>query len=294
MSQDTTINAGADKAAPEMIAPEMIAQAKLHGGVHQLWRHHSQILGCVMEFALFVPAGTGPFTPLYFLSGLTCTWENAATKAGAQKAAAEEEMILVFPDTSPRGEDVADDPSYALGKGAGFYMTATQAPWAAHYKMDQYITEGLPAVVHQIAPVKDGPAGITGHSMGGHGALTLAMKHPDLFGSVSAFSPIVAPSQVPWGRDIFTAYIGADEQEWAAYDACALLDNHGWQGDILIDTGDADPFLAEQLQPHLFAEAARKAGVDLQMRMQPGYDHSYYFVASFISDHIKWHSARLP
>ena len=148
--------------------------------------------------------------------------------------------------------------------------------------------------MRQIAPVKDGPAGITGHSMGGHGALTLAMKHPDLFGSVSAFSPIVAPSQVPWGRDIFTAYIGPDEQEWASYDASALLDSHGWQGDILIDTGDADPFLAEQLQPHLFAEAAKKAGVDLQMRMQPGYDHSYYFVASFIADHIKWHSARLP
>lgn len=271
---------------------EQIAQAKIHGGQHQVWKHHSAVLGVDMEFAVFLPAGAGPFKPLYFLSGLTCTWENAATKAAAQKSAAENGIMLIFPDTSPRGEGVADDPSYALGQGAGFYMTATQQPWSDHYKMDQYVTQELPELIAKIAPVKSGKAGITGHSMGGHGALTLAMKNPDLYGSVSAFAPIVAPCQVPWGRDIFTAYLGPDEKDWAAYDACTLMASHGWAGDILVDTGDADPFLAEQLTPHLLAEAAEKAGVDVTLRLQPGYDHSYYFVSSFIGDHVKWHSQR--
>lgn len=271
---------------------EQIAQAKAHGGQHQVWKHHSDVLGVDMEFALFIPPGDGPFKPLYFLSGLTCTWENAATKAAAQLSAAHEGVMLIFPDTSPRGEEVADDPSYAMGKGAGFYMTATQEPWASHYKMDRYITEELPALVAQIAPVASGKAGITGHSMGGHGALTLAIKNPDLYASVSAFAPIAAPSQVPWGRDIFTAYLGSDEHAWADYDACALLAKHGWAGDILVDTGQADPFLAEQLKPDLLAEAAEKAGVVLTMRLHDGYDHSYYFVSSFIADHIKWHKER--
>ena len=272
---------------------EKIAEAKVFGGYHQVWRHHSDVLGVAMEFALFVPMGKGPFKPLYFLSGLTCTWENAATKAGAQKYAADHQMVLIFPDTSPRGDDVADDPSYALGKGAGFYMSATKSPWADHYKMDRYITEELRGLVADMVPLSGDKAGITGHSMGGHGALTLAMKNPDLFGSLSAFAPIVAPSQVPWGRDIFKAYLGEDDASWLAYDACALLENKGWDGDILIDVGTADPFLTEQLTPHLFEASADKAAVDLTMRLQEGYDHSYYFVASFIEDHIKWHASRL-
>ena len=180
---------------------EKIASAKLFGGAHNVWRHRSEILGVDMEFATFIPKGEGPFPVLYFLSGLTCTWENAATKAGAQQFASKHGMILVFPDTSPRGDDVADDTSYALGKGAGFYMTATKEPWAKLYKMDSYIIEELMALVPKIAPVAKGKAIITAHSMGGHGALTLAMKHPDLFQSISAFAPIVAPTKVPWGRD---------------------------------------------------------------------------------------------
>lgn len=271
---------------------EMVASVKMHGGHHQQWRHDSDVLGCSMAFALFIPHGDTPKKPLYFLSGLTCTWENAATKSGAQMAAATHDMVLVFPDTSPRGGDVGDDASYAIGQGAGFYMTATQAPWASHYKMDSYICDELPKLVAQIVTLADGKAGITGHSMGGHGALTLALKRPDLFGSVSAFSPIVAPSKVPWGRDIFTAYLGDDEAPWQDYDACALLAKQGWDGDILIDVGDADPFLSEQLQPELFQEAADGAGVALTLRLQEGYDHSYYFVASFMAEHVSWHAKR--
>ena len=272
---------------------EKIASAKLFGGAHDVWRHSSEVLGVDMEFATFIPEGEGPFPVLYFLSGLTCTWENAATKAGAQQFAAKHGMILVFPDTSPRGDDVADDDSYALGKGAGFYMTATKAPWADHYKMDSYIIDELTALVPKIAPVASGKAGITGHSMGGHGALTLAMRYPDSFKSVSAFAPIVAPTKVPWGRDIFHAYLGDNESEWAAYDACELLISNGWDGDILVDVGEADPFLEEQLKPELLQSAAQTAGVDLEMRLQEGYDHSYYFVTSFIEDHIAWHKSRL-
>lgn len=271
---------------------EKIASAKLFGGAHNVWRHSSEILGVDMEFATFIPEGEGPFPVLYFLSGLTCTWENAATKAGAQQFASKHGMILVFPDTSPRGDDVADDTSYALGKGAGFYMTATKEPWAKHYKMDSYIIEELMALVPKIAPVAKGKASITGHSMGGHGALTLAMKHPDLFQSVSAFAPIVAPTKVLWGRDIFQAYLGEDESQWALFDACELLASHGWNSDILVDFGDADPFLEEQLKPELLQSASQKADVPIEIRMQAGYDHSYYFIASFIEDHIAWHKSR--
>lgn len=272
---------------------EKIATAKLFGGAHNVWRHHSDVLGVDMEFATFIPEGEGPFPVLYFLSGLTCTWENAATKAGAQQFAANQGMILVFPDTSPRGDDVADDASYALGKGAGFYMTATKSPWAKHYKMDRYIIDELMALMPKIAPVAHGKAGITGHSMGGHGALTLALKNPDLFQSVSAFAPIVAPTKVPWGRDIFQAYLGEDESQWASYDACELLASHGWEGDILVDFGDADPFLEEQLKPDLLKKASQDAKVPIDLRLHAGYDHSYYFIASFIEEHMAWHKSRL-
>ena len=272
---------------------EKIAEAAIHGGKHQLWRHHSEVLGCEMDFALFVPQGAAPKKAVMFLSGLTCTWENAATKAGAQAIAAELDMIVIFPDTSPRGEDVADDESYAIGQGAGFYISATESPWAAHYHMDHYVTKELPKLVAEIAPLASGKMGITGHSMGGHGALTLAMKHPELFGSVSAFAPIAAPSTVPWGRDIFTRYLGADEAKWAQYDASQLLDSHGWAGDILVDVGDQDPFLESQLCPDRLEAAATKAGVRLTLHRRAGYDHSYYFVTSFIGDHLRWHHARL-
>ena len=270
---------------------EKIAQAALHGGRHEVWRHNSAILGCEMAFAVFIPPTKGPHKALYFLSGLTCTWENAATKAGAQKLAAELGLALIFPDTSPRGGDVADDESYAMGQGAGFYMTATKAPYDAHYRMDSYITTELPDLVRQIMPLADGLAGITGHSMGGHGALTLALKNPDKFASVSAFAPIVAPSKVPWGRDIFTNYLGQDEARWADYDACALIAEKGWDGDILIDVGQDDPFLTEQLTPQAFTDAA--GDVSVTLRLHEGYDHSYYFVSSFIDDHLRWHAERL-
>lgn len=270
---------------------EKIAQAALHGGRHEVWSHDSAVLGCKMAFAVFIPPTKGPYKALYFLSGLTCTWENAATKAGAQRLAATLGLALIFPDTSPRGADVADDESYALGQGAGFYMTATKAPYASHYRMDSYITTELPELISQIVPLADGPAGITGHSMGGHGALTLALKHPDKFASVSAFAPIVAPSKVPWGRDIFIQYLGEDEAAWADYDACALIAEKGWQGDILIDVGRDDPFLDQQLTPHDFTAAA--GNVPVTLRLHEGYDHSYYFVSSFIEDHLRWHAERL-
>ena len=272
---------------------EKIADIAAHGGRHQVWRHDSQTLNCSMEFALFLPPGKGPFKPLYFLSGLTCTWENAATKAGAYALAAKLGVALIFPDTSPRGEDVANDDNYALGQGAGFYMTATKEPWSHHYRMDSYICDELLPLIEGMVSLNEGKVGITGHSMGGHGALTLAMKRPDLFGSVSAFAPIVEPSKVPWGRTIFTHYIGDDENEWLSYDACALVQSKGWNGDILIDIGSDDPFYEEQLTPERFEQAAAKAAVALTLRKQEGYDHSYYFVASFINDHLNWHAERL-
>lgn len=272
---------------------EKITDIAAHGGRHQLWRHDSKALNCTMEFVLFLPPGDGPFKAVYFLSGLTCTWENAATKAGAYAMAAQLGIALIFPDTSPRGDDVANDDYYALGQGAGFYMTATKQPWADHYRMDSYICDELVPLIDTMAPLQSGKAGITGHSMGGHGALTLAMKRPDLFASVSAFAPIVAPTQVPWGRDIFTHYIGDDEDAWLAYDACALALSKGWDSDILIDIGSDDPFLTEQLTPERFEKAAKEAGISLTLRMQDGYDHSYYFVSSFIGDHLKWHAERL-
>lgn len=275
---------------------DLISSARAFGGEQRVYRHASAATGTDMEFAAFLPAEAlrGEACPtLFYLSGLTCTWENATTKAGYQRLAAEYGLILIAPDTSPRGEGVANDAAYDLGQGAGFYIDATEAPWAPHFAMESYVAHELFDLVSAELPVWEGAVGVTGHSMGGHGALTLAMKHPDRFRSVSAFAPIVNPLDCPWGEKAFTAYLGADRAAWAAHDACHLVEHAGWSGDILIDQGTADGFLEEQLKPWAFERACRKAGVDLTLRMQGGYDHSYYFISTFLADHVAWHAARL-
>lgn len=275
---------------------EMISSVKCFGGEQRVYRHASTSTGTDMEFAVFLPreALDGFVCPtLFYLSGLTCTWENVMTKGFPQMHAAEHGMIFVAPDTSPRGEDVANDEGYDLGQGAGFYLNATQQPWAQHYRMEDYITKELPALLLESLPVDEDAIGITGHSMGGHGALTLAIKNPNLFHSVSAFAPIVNPMDCPWGEKAFAAYLGEDEGQRALYDACALIKEHGWEGDILVDQGMADSFLEEQLKPWAFEAACREAEVDLTLRLQGGYDHSYYFISTFLADHMAWHAARL-
>ena len=279
---------------------ETLTSTACFGGKHLVIRHRSQATGTAMEAALYLPPGaeSGPKPVVYYLSGLTCTWENAATKAGAQRAAAERGLILVFPDTSPRGKDtegrsVADDPAYDLGQGAGFYLDATEPPWAPHFRMESYVIAELVPLVDANFPTDPGRRGITGHSMGGHGALTLAMRHPDLFKSLSAFAPVVAPTEVPWGQKAFGAYLGDDRTRWLEHDACHLVASRGWQGDVLIDQGTDDKFLEEQLQPLRFEKAATAAGVPLTLRLQAGYDHSYWFVQTFIAEHLAWHAERL-
>jgi S-formylglutathione hydrolase len=248
-----------------------------------------------MKFSIFVPPGEGPFPLLIWLSGLTCTEDNFTTKAGAYRKAAELGLAIVAPDTSPRGEGVADDPSYDLGQGAGFYVDATEAPWAPHFRMESYVTRDLPKALEAF-PVDLSRCGISGHSMGGHGALTLALRHPELYRSVSAFAPISSPTRCPWGEKALGAYLGADAKAWAEHDASLLLEGGAGKGrfeDILVDQGDADSFLDSQLKPELMRDAAQKAGQKLTLRMQPGYDHSYFFIASFIDDHLAWHAERL-
>lgn len=269
---------------------------KCFGGVQRLYSHESRATLTPMKFAVFAPpqAADGPVPALYYLSGLTCTWENFTVKAGAQRYAAEHGVLLVAPDTSPRGDGVPDDARYDFGQGAGFYVDATQDPWAANFKMYSYVTEELPELVEaEIAEADPDRESIFGHSMGGHGALVAAIRNPGRFRSVSAFAPIVAPTSCPWGRHALAAYLGADETDWPKYDATALIRKHGWKADILIDQGDRDEFLETELMPNLFAEACEAANVPLTLRMQPGYDHSYYFIASFIGDHIAWHAERL-
>ena len=263
-----------------------------HLSVHD---HESVTCGCAMRFAVFSPpqAEKAAVPVLWYLSGLTCNWSNVMEKSGLQRVASALGMIVVAPDTSPRGDTVPDDEAYDLGQGAGFYLTATQSPWAAHFRMDQYLTEELPALVAEHFNADLSRQGIFGHSMGGHGALTLHLKHPDTYRSVSAFSPIVAPSQVPWGQKAFSAYLGDDQDTWRAYDATVLVKERASTAHILIDQGDADPFLEEQLKPEILAAACKEAGQNLTLRLQPGYDHSYYFIASFIEDHLRWHADRL-
>ncbi len=245
-----------------------------------------------MRFSVFIPPGDGPFPAVFWLSGLTCTHENFVSKAGAQRFAAEHGIVMIAPDTSPRGEGVADAPdgAYDLGLGAGFYLDATEAPWAEHYKMYTYVTDELYKLIVTQFPVDPVRIGISGHSMGGHGALTLHLRHPELFRSCTAFAPIVAPSKVPWGQKAFTTYLGTDERFWAPYDACQLLEDHGKSfAHILIDQGLADQFLDEQLQPERLEVAAREVDQALTVRRHEDYDHSYFFIATFIDDHLRWH-----
>jgi S-formylglutathione hydrolase len=274
---------------------ETLASTACFGGTHGVYRHRSRATGTAMEFCVYQPprANDGPCPVVTYLSGLACTWENAATKAGAQRVAAELGLILVFPDTSPRGPEVANDPGYDLGQGAGFYLDATEAPWAPHFKMESYVAEELPAVIAANFPVDAARQGLTGHSMGGHGALTLALRHPGRWRSLSAFAPIVAPASVPWGEKAFTAYLGPDRDRWLAHDATALIAERGYAGEILVDQGLADQFLAVQLQPERLALVCEAKGVALTLRQHAGYDHAYWFVQSFIPDHLAWHAARL-
>ncbi|HCW49672.1 S-formylglutathione hydrolase [Brevundimonas naejangsanensis] len=274
---------------------ETVKSHVVHGGTLRYLKHDSATTGTPMTLSVFVPAGEGPFPVLIWLSGLTCTEDNFTTKAGAYKAAAEHGVIIVAPDTSPRGEGVADDAAYDLGQGAGFYVDATQAPWAPHFRMESYVTGELIDLIDAQFPTTK-TRSIFGHSMGGHGALTLALRHPELFKSVSAFAPISSPTRCAWGEKAFTAYLGEDRAEWAKHDAALLIEGGAAKGvfdDILVDQGDADSFLTDQLKPELLTAAAQKAGQGLTLRMQPGYDHSYFFMASFVDDHVAFHAKRL-
>lgn len=276
---------------------ETIAENRCFDGVQGVYRHPSEACNGPMRFALYRPpqALAGKACPVVtYLSGLTCTEENFTVKAGAQRVAAELGLILVAPDTSPRGQGIAgEDESYDFGTGAGFYLDATREPWAKAYNMYSYITQELPRVLRDNFDADWERQGITGHSMGGHGALTIHLKNPETWRSVSAFSPIVAPMQVPWGQKAFSGYLGDDREAWRAYDASELVRARPSEATILIDQGTADNFLAEQLRPELFEDACRESGQKLQLRMQEGYDHSYFFIATFIEDHLRHHAATL-
>ncbi len=273
---------------------QTVSENAAFGGVQGVYRHASRVTGCEMTFGLFLPAEARlhPVPLLWYLSGLTCTHENAMTKAHAQEHAARHGLAVVFPDTSPRGEGVADDDAYDLGQGAGFYVNATQDPWAAHFRMWDYISDELPRVLMANFALEEDRQAITGHSMGGHGALTLAMHLPGRFASASAFAPIANPTASDWGRKQFAAYLGKDKSLWAAHDASLLMRERGLNCPVMVDQGSADQFL-DLLRPETLAHAMaarRQPGV---FRMQPGYDHSYFFVASFMADHIEFHAKAL-
>lgn len=275
---------------------EVIERHRVFEGDLARVEHDSASTGVKMRLSVFTPSGDGPHPYLIWLSGLTCTDENFPQKAAAYSAAAELGLAIVAPDTSPRGEEVADDPAYDLGHGAGFYVDATRPPWAKHFQMESYVRDDLVDFVESAFPLRAGRRGLAGHSMGGHGALTLALRHPDRFTSVSAFAPICAPCRCPWGEKAFTAYLGDDRSVWEEHDASRLVSAGAAAGrfdDILIDQGDADPFLADQLKPPAFALACAEAGRRLSLRLRPGYDHSYFFIASFIDEHLRFHADRL-
>lgn len=271
-----------------------VSENKCFGGVQGVYSHSSEVTGTEMTFGLFLPAEaeTRPVPVLWYLSGLTCTHENAMVKAGAQRYAAEAGIALVFPDTSPRGPGVANDEAYDLGQGAGFYVNATEAPWAEHYRMWDYVAEELPRVITATFDIDEERQAITGHSMGGHGALTLAMGLPGRFRSVSAFAPIAQPTRSDWGRKQLTAYLGADETAWLPHDATHLMRETGFDGEVLIDQGASDQFL-DLLRPEAMAQAMAARRQPGAFRMQAGYDHSYFFVATFIPDHLAFHAAAL-
>ncbi|MEJ2530752.1 MAG: S-formylglutathione hydrolase [Halioglobus sp.] len=276
---------------------EQIGANKCFGGQQQRFRHHSTVLGCDMTFSVYLPpqAEKSPVPVVWWLSGLTCTDENFVTKAGAQRYAAELGLALVAPDTSPRGEGVPDDPEGAwdFGLGAGFYVNATEPPWRSHYRMYDYVVRELPDLVGAGFPVDLARAGISGHSMGGHGALIIALRNPGRFRSVTAFSPICSPSRCPWGEKALGNYLGPDRDTWREYDASLLLAASRERLPVLVDQGEADGFLAEQLRTELLSEASAEAGYPMTIRMQPGYDHSYFFIASFIGEHLDFHAGHL-
>lgn len=274
---------------------EKVSESRCHGGAQQVWRHESESTGTPMTFAVFVPEHRmGEKLPvIWWLSGLTCTHENAMVKCEYKQACSQHGVIFICPDTSPRGDDVPDHEDYDFGKGAGFYVNATQDPWAANFQMRRYIEDELPSLVAREFPVDMNRQAISGHSMGGHGALTLSLRNPGRFRSTSAFAPIVSPLNCPWGEKALTGYLGDDRQAWREYDACALVEDGARLDEILIDQGRADEWLEPQLKTHLFEDACREAGMQPVIRIQEGYDHSYFFVSTFIAEHVAWHAERL-
>ncbi|QJQ31544.1 S-formylglutathione hydrolase [Sphingomonas lacunae] len=276
---------------------DTVSTNRSHGGTQGVYRHASSATGTEMTFAVFVPdhAPGAKLPVLWYLSGLTCTHANVMEKGEYRSACAEHGIILIAPDTSPRGETVPDDAEGAwdFGLGAGFYVDATEAPFSTHYRMRSYIELELPALIAAHFPVDMARQGITGHSMGGHGALTIALRNPERFRSVSAFAPIVSPFNCPWGEKALTGYLGADRTAWASYDACALIANGARLPDLLVDQGEADSFLEAQLKTHLLRDACTVANQPATIRLQPGYDHSYYFISTFMAEHVRWHAERL-
>ncbi len=272
---------------------QVISENQSFGGRQMVLSHRSDTCGCDMTFGAYLPprAAQGSVPVLWYLSGLTCTHENAMTKGGFQAHAARHGLAVIFPDTSPRGAAVSDDDAYDLGQGAGFYVNATRDPWKPHYRMYDYVLTELRALVNDHLPVQD-RHGITGHSMGGHGAITIALRNPSSFASLSAFAPIAHPTQSDWGRKQLSAYLGDDETAWAAHDSTLVLEEYGWKGDILVDQGASDQFL-DLLKPEALADMMARRRQPGQVRMQRGYDHSYFFVSTFASDHVAWHAERL-
>ncbi len=274
---------------------ETISENRAFGGVQGVYKHASAATGTDMTFAVYVPPhDDGAALPvLWYLSGLTCTHANVMEKGEYRKACAEAGIIFVAPDTSPRGEDVPDDDAYDFGKGAGFYLDATEEPWAEHYRMRRYIEDELPALIAAEFPADMRRQSIMGHSMGGHGALTIGLRNPDRFRSISALSPVCAPLQVPWGEKALAGYLGEDRAAWRHYDAVALIEDGARIDELLIEQGEADEFLDKQLRPELLEAACKEADIDLILNLRPGYDHTYYFISTFLADHVRWHAERL-